>query len=314
MTGKRRDVEYVLGVMAAVLLGTSFVLQQGAAQRVPSAEFLRLRLVADLLRQPRWLAGIGTMICGLLLSAWVIGHIILAVSEPLLATNLLVALSLAWPLSGQRLKASEIVGALVLMAGVIALALAQSVSSDHDTIGSPRYWPYCGAAVVALAAGLAVAALRRPGRVRAVLAGTGAGLAFGVQDALTRRTVDALGGLHQIAAVLASWPVYGLVTASLAGLWLMQNAFSAAPLHLSLPAITAAEPVCGMVLGIIVFREKVPVSPGMLALQAGGLAALVAGVVTVARAPALASIHAVRHREHRAGDASARPVINREET
>ena len=42
-----------------------------------------------------------------------------------------------------------------------------------------------------------------------VLTGTGAGLAFGVQDALTRRTVDALGGLHQIAAVLANWPVYG---------------------------------------------------------------------------------------------------------
>ena len=92
------------------------------------------------------------MICGQLLSAWVIGHIILAVSEPLLATNLLVALSLAWPLSGQRLRDSEIVGALVLLTGVIALALAQSVSSDHDTIGSPRYWPYCGAAVVALAA------------------------------------------------------------------------------------------------------------------------------------------------------------------
>ena len=50
----------------------------------------------------------------------------------------------------------------------------------------------------------------------------------------------------------------------------MQNAFSAAPLHLSLPAITAAEPVCGMVLGVIVFREKVPVSPGMIALQAEG--------------------------------------------
>lgn len=46
-------MEYVLGVVAAALLGTSFVLQQGAAQRVPSGDFLRLRLVADLLRQPR---------------------------------------------------------------------------------------------------------------------------------------------------------------------------------------------------------------------------------------------------------------------
>jgi drug/metabolite transporter (DMT)-like permease len=291
-------VEYALGVVAAALLGTSFVLQQGAAQQCPASEFLRLRLVADLLRKPRWLAGIATMICGQLLSAWVIGHIILAVSEPLLATNLLVALGLAWPLSGQRLRASEIIGALVLLAGVIALSVAQSVASDEDTIGSPRYWPYCGGAIAVLAVGLALAGRRRPGRARAVLAGTGAGLAFGIQDALTRRTVGALGDLHALAALLASWPVYCLVAASVAGLWLMQNAFTAAPLRSSLPAITAAEPVCGMVLGIIVFREKVPVSPGMIALQAGGLAALVAGVVTVARAPALASIHPGRGREH----------------
>jgi drug/metabolite transporter (DMT)-like permease len=284
-------VEYLLGVVAAALLGTSFVLQQGAAQDVPAADFLHLRLVADLLRKPRWLAGIGTMILGQLLSAWVIGHIVLAVSEPLLAINLLIALSLAWPLSRQPLKASEILGALILLAGVSSLAAAQSVSSAHDTIGSPRYWPYCGAAIAVLAAGLALAARRRPGRARAVLAGTAAGLAFGVQDALTRLVVDALGGPHQIATLLASWPVYGLVTASVAGLWLMQNAFSSAPLHVSLPAITATEPVCGMVLGIIVFREKVPVSPGMIALQSAGLVALVAGVVMVARAPALASIH-----------------------
>ena len=46
-------------------------------------------------------------------------------------------------------------------------------------------------------------------------------------------------------------------------------------LHASLPAITAAEPVWGMVLGIVVFCEKVPTSPGMIALQAGGVVALV---------------------------------------
>lgn len=74
----------------------------------------------------------------------------------------------------------------------------------------------------------------------------------------------------------------------------MQNAFSAAPLHVSLPAITAVEPVCGIVLGIVVFREKVPVSPGMITLQVAGLVALITGVVMVAGAPALASVHHVR--------------------
>ena len=168
-------MEYVLGMVAAALLGTSFVLQQGAAQQVPAGDFLRLRLVADLLRKTRWLAGIGTMILGQLLSAWVLGHLILAVSEPLLATNLLVALGLTWPLSRQTLKASEIIGAAVLLAGVIALSAAQSISAVHDTIGSPGNWPYCGTAIAVLAAGLAVTARRHRGRARAVLAGTGAG-------------------------------------------------------------------------------------------------------------------------------------------
>lgn len=284
-------MDYILAVVAASLLGTSFVLQQGAAQGLPAADFLHLRLVGELLRKPRWLAGIATMILGQLLSAWVVGHIVLAIAEPLLATNLLVALSLAWPLSRQPLKVSEVVGAGVLLAGVAALSAAQSASSVHETIGSPRYWPYSGVAAATLTSGLALAARRRPGHARAILAGCGAGLAFGVQDALTRRVVDAIGGPHQLAAVLANWPVYCLVTAAVAGLWLMENAFSSAPLHVSLPAITATEPVCGMVLGMIVFREKVPVSPGMIALQSAGLIALVSGVVMVARAPALAAIH-----------------------
>jgi drug/metabolite transporter (DMT)-like permease len=277
--------------VAAVLLGASFVLQQSAAQQVPASDFMHLRLVADLLRKPRWLAGIGTMIFGQLMSAWVVGHLILAVYEPLLTTNLLVALILAWPLSRQRLTVSEITGAVILLGGVIALSAAQSVPSAHDTVGSPRYWPYCGMAVALFVFGLAGAARRRPGVARAVFAGIAAGLVFSLQDALTRRVVDAYIHLHQVIALLANWPVYCLVAAGATGLWLMQNAFSSAPLHVSLPAISATEPVCGIVLGIIVFREKVPVSPGMIALQCAGLVALVAGVVMVAQAPTLASIH-----------------------
>ena len=100
--GNPRPVWYFIGAIAAVLLGTGFVLQQDAAQRVPQAEFLRPRLVADLLRQRRWLAGLGLMIAGMLLSGLVIGHMVLALSEPLLATNLLVALVIAGRLSGQR--------------------------------------------------------------------------------------------------------------------------------------------------------------------------------------------------------------------
>jgi hypothetical protein len=197
-------MNYALGVLAATLLGTSFVLQQGAAQQVPATDFLRLRLVADLLRKPRWLAGIGTMILGQLLAAWVEGHLILAVSAPLLTTNLLIALCLAWPLSGQPIAASEIIDAVVLLAGVLALSLAQSVSSEYVIVGSPRYWPYCGAFAGITATGLVAAGRRRSGEARAALVGAGAGLAFGTQDALTRLAVETAEGPHRLAALLTT--------------------------------------------------------------------------------------------------------------
>jgi hypothetical protein len=44
------------------------------------------------------------------------------------------------------------------------------------------------------------------------------------------------------------------------------------------------------VLGVVAFREKVPASPLLIALQIAGLIALVAGVILVARSPVLASL------------------------
>ena len=72
----------------------------------------------------------------------------------------------------------------------------------------------------------------------------------------------------------------------------MQSAFSAGPLNVSLPAISAGEPVVGILLGVVVFGDRVQDTPGELAIYAGGLAALVAGVIMVGRAPALSQLRA----------------------
>jgi drug/metabolite transporter (DMT)-like permease len=287
-------VGYFVGLIAAVLLGAGFVLQQDAAQRVPQTDFLRVRLVADLLRQRRWLAGLGFMIAGMLLSAWVIGHMVLALSEPLLATNLLFALIIAGRVSGQHPRPRELIGAVILLGGVSALSVARSVTSVQDSVGSPAYWPYAGAAIATAAACFAVAGLRRSGEVRGLLTGTAAGLVLGIQDALTRVSVRDLDSLHAAAVLLTSWPAYCLVAVGIIALWLMQSAFNSAPLHASLPGVTAAEPVAGIVLGVVAFREKVPASPPLIALQVVGLIALVVGVVLVARSPVLASLRQYR--------------------
>ena len=124
-----------------------------------------------------------------------------------------------------------------------------------------------------------------------MLTGAAAGLIFGIQDALTRQTLQAL---HHFGfgGLLLHWPPYALVGAGALGIWLMQSAFSAGPLNVSLPAISAGEPVVGILLGVVVFGDRVQDTPGELAIYAGGLAALVAGVIMVGRAPALSQLRA----------------------
>jgi drug/metabolite transporter (DMT)-like permease len=282
-------VSYFLAIVAAALLGAGFVLQQQVAERAPKGHFLHFRLLMDLVRDRRWLVGLLIMVLGQLLSAWVIGHLVLSAAEPLLAANLLFALLLAWPLSGQRLTKSEVAGAVTLIAGVAALSLARDVRSTEIAVGSPANWPFAAIAVGVASYGFAVLGRRRSGELRATLTGASAGLVFGLQDALTRRTVQELDA-HQIAGLVTSWSGYALLVAGVIGLWLMESAFNAAPLYASLPAITAGEPVAGIAIGIAVFGDTMHTSAGLIAVQAAGLVALITGVILVARGPALTAV------------------------
>jgi hypothetical protein len=270
-------------VLAAMLCGFGFVLQQQAAQQVQSTEFLQPGLIARLVRSHRWLAGIAALVVGDLLSAWTLGHLDLTVTEPLLATSLIFALVLAVPLSGHALCRSDVVGSLLLCAGVGALSATRSVRSAAESFGSFSHWPAAGL-IGLIAVALVQLGRRRSNGLRATLTGTASGLVLGIADAFTRRSVQILDG-RDPAHLLTSWPGYATVLTSLIGLWLMQNAFNAGPLHASLPAVTAAEPAAGMVLGVVVFGDVVHVSPLLIAVQGAGVIALVSGVVMVARAP-----------------------------
>ena len=180
---------------------------------------------------------------------------------------------------------------MLLASGVGALSAARAVGAGGDHIGSAAYWP-AAAAIGFIALLLVRAGLRRTGQRRATLTGLAAGQIWGISDALTRSTLLLL-DRHGIVAVL-NQPARrsSLAAAALLALWLMESSFSAAPLHASLPGITAGEPVVGILLGVVVFGDVIRITPTQIALQAAGIVALVAGVILVARAPALSDIRA----------------------
>ena len=140
------------------------------------------------------------------------------------------------------------------------LSASRSAKPIGLSFGSVSHWP--AAAVIAAIAFAAVHAGRRhPGRPRAMLTGTAAGLVFGIQDALTRQTLQILSS-NGAAAMFTTWAPYALVGAGAIGIWLMQSAFNAGPLPQSLPAISAGEPLVGILLGVLVFGDRIQISPG----------------------------------------------------
>jgi hypothetical protein len=305
------SLDYGITLIAALLVGTGFVLQQHAAVQEPDSRFLSLRLMTDLFRAPLWLAGIIAMIAGQVLAAWSIGHLTLSFVEPLLTTNLIWALILAVPLASRRARASgpaqhappasgtapqpkrsvrvwEVAGAAVLCIGVGLLSAARSTKPIGLSFGSVSHWP-AAAAIAGIVIICVQAGRHRQGRSRALLTGIAAGLIFGIQDALTRQTLTVLqsGG---ISGLFTTWAPYALLGAGAIGIWLMQSAFSAGPIQMSLPAISAGEPLVGIMLGIVVFGDRIQVDPGQLAIKVCGIVALVAGVILVARAPALSQL------------------------
>ncbi|GGV62697.1 DMT family transporter [Streptomyces griseoloalbus] len=275
----------VLAVSAACCLGFGFVLQQNAAQRAPIGDFLSPRLLLDLMKVPRWLGGMALMVAGMALGATALGHGELSLVEPLLATNLLFALALSRHQTRQPLGRQGWAGLALLAGGVTAFVVAGEPSGGHAFTDPLRHWLIIGG-MVGLALLLTGCAKRARLTVGPILLALAAGLLYGVQDALTRVSGQRLaeGGF---AELLTGWQPYAVLALGVTGLVLVQSAFETAPLRMSLPALTAAQPLAGIACGVGFLGDRLRTDAGALTWEAGGLAAVVGGIVLLGMHPAM---------------------------
>ncbi|MGW0767948.1 DMT family transporter [Streptomyces sp. NPDC002676] len=275
----------LLAVSAACCLGFGFVLQQNAAQQAPLSDFLSPRLLLDLMKVPRWLGGIGLMVAGMILGAVALGNGQISLVEPLLATNLLFAFALSRHQTKHRLSHQGATGVVLLAGGVSAFILAGQPHGGTAVTAPLRHWLIIGLVV---GSALVLTAYAKRSRLiwAPVLLGLAAGLLYGVQDALTRvsSTRFSDGGF---AELFTGWQPYGVLALGVTGLILVQSAFETAPLRMSLPALTAAQPLAGILCGVGFLGDRLRTDTGALAWQAAGLAAVVAGIVLLSLHPAM---------------------------
>ncbi|MFJ2830964.1 DMT family transporter [Streptomyces sp. NPDC087263] len=275
----------VLSVSAACCLGFGFVLQQNAASHAPLSDFLSPRLLLDLIRVPRWLGGIGLMACGMILGAVALGKGEISLVEPLLATNLLFALALSRHQTKQPLGRQGWAGLLLLAGGVSAFIVAGQPEGGNAVSDPVRHWLIIGI-MVGLALLLTTYAKRSLRSSTPVLLSLAAGLLYGVQDALTRISGQRFGegGWSEL---ITGWQPYGVLVLGVTGLVLVQSAFETAPLRMSLPALTAAQPLAGILCGVGFLGDRLRTDAGALAWEAAGLAAVVVGIVLLGLHPAM---------------------------
>lgn len=275
----------ILAVSAACCLGFGFVLQQNAAQKAPLSDFLSPRILLDLVRVPRWLGGIALMVAGMALGAVALGQGELSLVEPLLATNLLFAMALSRRQTKQPLGRQGWTGLLLLAGGVTAFIVAGQPTGGEALSDPFRQWLIIGAMV---GTALLLTAYAKRSRLSAgpALLATAAGLLYGVQDALTRVTGERFseGGLGE---VLTGWQPYAVLALGVTGLVLVQSAFETASLRMSLPALTAAQPLAGILCGVGFLGDRLRTDVGALAWESAGLAAIVVGIIVLGMHPAM---------------------------
>ena len=289
----------LLAFAAALCFAAAYVLQYHEAHEAPRRLFLSPRLLVELARHRIWVAGIAAMLVGNGLQAAALGAGSLAVVEPILMASLLFALPLSAAWHRERLRRAEWAGAVMVSAGLAVVLGVGSPTLGHPDMGGYE-WMLVGLTSWGLGVALVAAGLRTPWpSSRAALVGAGAGVLFGLQDALTGYCLHWIG--KDFWHLAMSWQPYVLLVTAVYGMTLAQSAYEVGPLSASLPAMSVGEPVIGMLIGIVALGEHLDTAPVALALEAAGAVVMLAGVWLLGRSPLVCG-------NRRARDAAGNPA------
>jgi drug/metabolite transporter (DMT)-like permease len=259
----------VVALAASVCFAFNSALQHRAASQEPRAGAMDPRLVFRLLRRPMWLAGSAADIAGVALQAVALGIGALIVIEPVLASSLFLAVPLEAALGRRTMHRRDLAGATIATLGLAAFLLAANPGGGVRS-PSDEAWFGTGAAIVAVAVGVLALARRAAAYRRVTFLGLACGLTYGVTAGLLKSCAE-IAARHPLG-LFTSWQLYAIMTLGAAAFALNQNAFQGR-MTAPLIAMSLADPVVGVILGLMVFHEH---------LAAGGGRGAVVGVAAVA--------------------------------
>jgi drug/metabolite transporter (DMT)-like permease len=270
-----------LALFAAFLFALAATLQQKGALNLPTISLADPMSVVRLVGEKTWLIGTLALFTGYLFQAGALDRGRLSIIQPLLVTTVVFALPLGYFLTRQHVGRREVVGAAVIIIGLGLFVYFGDPAGGNENASNSQW-----AITIALLSVLSVLLLvfARGGlSVKAAVYGTVAGILFGLSSALTKPTLDYL---HEsVGTMLSHWECYALAVAGVLGFVLQQVSLGTGRLAPSVATVSVANPIVGILIGILLLDERLS-RPGwhiLLAVIGLGLALVGAVVISLAR-------------------------------
>ncbi len=261
-------------VVSAVCYGAGSAVQAVAARA--TAEDRRgvdPRLVLRLLRQWRYVAGLGLDVVGLVAQVTALRVLPLFVVQAAQAASIAVTALLAGRWFGIRLRRAEWLSVGVVCTGLVLLgAAAAGAGAGHG----PRAFHYGLLVFAFVLAGLGTAAGSLADPARTVLLGLVSGLGFGVLGTAVR----VLPSLAPPVS-LRDPALYAAMVAGILAAWFYAAALQRGGVVAATAAMLIGETVPASVIGVLLLGDHT--RPGWLPVAAAGFAVALAGALALAR-------------------------------
>lgn len=242
------------------------------------------RLVAGMVANPLFALALAVDGVAIVLQILALRAGDLSTVQPILTLALVISLGLDHVVSRTPLGRRELLWSGTLVAGLVLFLVASDAAHPTGGLETGRRDAGIVLTVVALLGFLAALVVTRHAKqtVRARTLAVGVAAIYASTAALITSSTRVF-DLHDAGTLLRSWQVWVLVVAAVVGVLLNQHVFSMAPLNVTLPVIASLDPLFSIVIGRVVFDERIRSTPGATVLEIIGLAVLLLGVAQLSR-------------------------------
>lgn len=272
---------YALATISALMFALASALQHKSAQKADHKKAMRPSLLFVLALDPIWLLGIFADIVALFFQfdALINGSVL--VVQPILAIGLVFSLLFSALLNDKRLTSKELALAILTTLALFGF-LSVGVPPRLVDRSSLVVWVFVVLATGVVVTILVIIGMRSTLKGRTVALAIAAGVLHGVAVSLSKMVSQSYSS-NGLVYLLVDPHTWLLVVVGAADLLVIQSAFQAGPLRISLPIISVIEPVIALSISISVLHERLTASGFGIVLAVVSLVAMLFGVSGLAR-------------------------------